>query len=62
MSQHYSAPWSRGVKLATRFSASPLGIAPVLGLNFGPHQVPAWRFFTLLIPLIALILAIFYGA
>jgi hypothetical protein len=60
MSHDYSAPWSRGVKFATLFSVALLGAAPVIGLNFGPHQFFAWRVFSCSIPLIALPLGILF--
>jgi hypothetical protein len=54
MSHEYSAPCSRGLKVATLCSAPLLCAVPVLGRNFGPHQWRGLRVFTLLIPLFAL--------
>jgi hypothetical protein len=60
MSHDYSAPWSGGLRFATLFSVLLLTAAPLLGLNFGPHQFIAWRIFTLSIPLIALPLGVLF--
>jgi hypothetical protein len=60
MSHEYSAPWGRGVKIATAFSVVLLGCLPILGAHVGPHQLLIWRLFTGVAPLIALPLGVLF--
>ena len=60
MSHEYSAPWSRGLRFATLFALLLLCAASVLAYHFGPHQLFSWRLFTVLSPLIPLILGILF--